>query len=127
MPKYDNVHFDPPAPSARVILRSPQSGATVSDVPMLIDTGADVTLLPRLAVDRLGLTPLAEQGSELTGFDGSKQLAPTVELDVIFLRRRFQGRFVLIDDECGILGRNVLNHLTLLFDGPRKEWSEHVP
>jgi hypothetical protein len=47
MPSYDAMHFDPPAPVAQVILRNPHSGATVSDVPLLVDTGADITLLPR--------------------------------------------------------------------------------
>jgi hypothetical protein len=46
MPGYDASGFDPPAPVARVVLRNPHSGATVSDVLLLLDTGADVTLLP---------------------------------------------------------------------------------
>jgi hypothetical protein len=55
MPSYDASHFDPPAPVARVRLRNPQSGATVSDVLWLMDTGADITLLPRTAVEPLGV------------------------------------------------------------------------
>ncbi len=39
MPSYDATHFDPPAPIAQVILRDPHSGAAVSDVPLLMDTG----------------------------------------------------------------------------------------
>ncbi len=48
MPSYDATHFDPPAPIAQVILRDPHSEAAVSDVPLLMDTGADITLLPVL-------------------------------------------------------------------------------
>ena len=55
MPKYDSESFDPPAPVAYVTLRNPATGASLSDVPMLIDTGADVTLLPRTYVDKLGI------------------------------------------------------------------------
>jgi len=51
MPSYDASHFDPPAPVARVTLRHPHNGAMVSDVLLLLDTGADVTLLPRMAVE----------------------------------------------------------------------------
>ena len=61
MPNYDTSSFDPPAPVARVTLRHPHNGATVSDVPLLLDTGADVTLLPRTAVERLGVPLLADQ------------------------------------------------------------------
>ena len=47
MRNYDAAHFDPPAPIARVTLRNPHDGATIADVPLLLDTGADITLLPR--------------------------------------------------------------------------------
>jgi hypothetical protein len=46
MPSYDASHFDPPAPVARVTLRNPHTAATVSDVLLLLDTGADITFCP---------------------------------------------------------------------------------
>ena len=127
MLSYDASHFDPPAPVARVTLRNPYSGATLSDVQLLLDTGADVTLLPRAAVERLGVPLLADQRYELMGFDGSKSFAPVVMLDMLFLRRAFRGRYLLIEEERGILGRDILNHVTVLLDGPRQHWSEHAP
>jgi hypothetical protein len=75
MPSNDASHFDPPAPVARVMLRNPHSGATVSDVLLLLDTGADITLLPHTAVEPLGVPLLAGQRYELMGFDGSKSFA----------------------------------------------------
>jgi len=127
MPSYDALHFDPPAPVARVTLRNPQSGATVSDVLLLVDTGADITLLPRTAVERLGVPLLAAQQYELMGFDGSKSFAPVVMLDTVFLQRAFRGRYLLVEEERGILGRDILNHVSLLLEGPRQQWSEHAP
>ena len=127
MPSYDAAHFDPPAPVARVILRNPHSGATVPDVLLLVDTGADVTLLPQIAVESLGVPLLAGQQYELMGFDGSKSFAPVVMLDVLFLRRAFRGRYLLIEAERGVMGRDILNHLSLLLDGPRQQWAEHGP
>ncbi len=38
--------------------------------------------------------------------------------------RRFRGRFLLIDAEVGVVGRNVLNHVRLLLDGPALSWEE---
>lgn len=124
MPNYDASHFDPPAPVARVTLRNPHNGATVSDVLLLLDTGADVTLLPRMAVERFGVPLLANQRYELMGFDGSKSFAPVVMLDTIFLQLAFRGRYLLIEEERGILGRDILNHVMVLLDGPRQQWSE---
>jgi hypothetical protein len=127
MPNYDTSSFDPPAPVARVTLRHPHNGATVSDVPLLLDTGADVTLLPRTAVERLGVPLLADQQYELMGFDGSTSFAPVVMLDMLFLRRAFRGRYLLIEAEHGILGRDILHHIAVLLDGPRQQWLEQAP
>ncbi len=53
MPAYDGAQFTPPAPLAQVTLRNPDTGTSWSDVPMLLDTGADVTLVPQTVVDIL--------------------------------------------------------------------------
>jgi hypothetical protein len=127
MPTYDASHFNPPAPVARAILRNTQSGATISDVLLLVDSGVDVTLLPRKAVEGIGVPLTAGQGYELMGFDGSKSLAPAVTLDMIFLKRIFRGQYLLIEEERGILGRDILNNIALLLDGPGQRWEEQTP
>lgn len=127
MPDYETSLFDPPAPAARVVLRNPDAGTTVSDVLLLLDTGADVTLLPHASVQALGVSPLADLRYELMGFDGSKSFAPVGLIDMVFLNRVFRDRYLLTEDESGILGQDILNHVTLLLDGPRQQWSEQVP
>ena len=64
---------------------------------------------------------------ELMGFDGSKSFAPVVMLDLLFLQRAFRGRYLLIEAERGIMGRDILNHVTVLLDGPRQQWAEYAP
>jgi hypothetical protein len=112
MPLYDDHFFIPPAPLARVTLRYPENDTTVSDVPMLLDLGADVTLLPQASVALLGTTMRINESYELLGFDGSVSQAQAVQLNLIFLRRRFKGRFLLIKQEWGIIGRDVLNYVS---------------
>ena len=126
MSSYDATRYSPPAPLAQVALRHLNDNATVTDVPLLLDTGADVTLLPVLAVERLGAQQLPGQRYELMGFDGNASTAPVVILDVLFLRRAFRGRYLLIEEERGVMGRDILNHLALLLDGPQQQWLEHV-
>jgi len=92
---------------------------------MLLDSGADVTLIPQAIANLLGVTAASDKQYELTGFDGSTSLAPVVLLELFFCNRTFRGQFLLIDQEWGILGRNVLNAVRLLFDGPRLAWDEH--
>ena len=65
MPTYDSSGFDPPAPVARVMLRDPTSGASLAEVLLLIDTGADITLLPQAAVERLGVKPIGGTNYQL--------------------------------------------------------------
>jgi predicted aspartyl protease len=125
MPKYDSESFDPPAPVAHVSLRDPVTGASLSNVPLLIDTGADVTLLPVSYVEQLGLKPVPDVSYEIQGFDGEPKLAQMVELELVFLGKKFSGQFLLIDQLIGILGRNILNALSITFDGPRGKWDEH--
>ena len=124
MPAYDASLFNPPAPLARVTLRNQDNGSMVSDVPMLLDTGADVTLIPQSSVNQLGLNTDPNENYELMGFDGNTSVAQVVRVDLILLRRVFRGRFLITVQGCGILGRDILNHLTLVFDGPRLNWSE---
>lgn len=124
MPIYNSVDFDPPAPVAGVELRTPDSGAILSDVPMLLDTGADVTLIPESAANRLGILFDSEQRYELMSFDGNTSFAPVVRLQLTFCNRVFRGQFLVTDQPWGILGRNILNAMPLLFDGPRLIWED---
>jgi hypothetical protein len=124
MPSYDASNYEPPAPVAQVTLRNLDATVISTEIPLLVDSGADATLLPRSAVERLGVQPLADTHYELIGFDGNRSLASAVIVDVIFLDRIYRGRYLLIDAEQGILGRDVLNHVVLLLNGPGKEWSQ---
>ena len=125
MPAYEGRPFEPPAPVARVCLRNPETGMALQDVPMLIDSGADVSLVPLASVNRLGVATDSSMGYELMGFDGSRSVSRVVRLDLLFLGRAFKGQFLLIDQEWGFLGRDVLKHLAILLHGPQSNWSEH--
>ena len=119
MPSYDALHYDPPAPIAQVTLRS-ANGATVSEVLLLLDTGADTTLLPRSAIARLGINLDPALAYDLIAFDRTRSTTQAVDLDMIFLKKAFRGRYLLIDGDHGILGRDVLASVMLLLDGPRR-------
>jgi hypothetical protein len=106
------------------VLRHPHTGAKLSDVLMLLDSGADVTLIARASAMQVGATVEPGSAYVLVGFDGSSSTAEAVQLDLVFLKRAFKGRFLLTDQPCGVLGRDVLNHLAVLLDGPNLSWTE---
>jgi Retroviral aspartyl protease len=115
MQVYDAARFDPPAPLALVTVGSEELGIVIHDVPMLLDTGADVSLLPQ---------SLVATQYELQAFDGTKSTAPAVTVELQFLGKSFRGQFLLIDSWHGVLGRNILNNLSILFNGPSWKWVE---
>jgi len=91
MPSYESSGFTPPAPVDRVMLRNPDTGDSVEDIPMLLDTGADVTLIPQNALLTLRIRPNENKRYELIGFDGNVSLSSVARLDLIFCGRTFRG------------------------------------
>ena len=124
MPKYDTSGVQPPAPVVEVTVQEINGGASLAAVLLLLDTGADTTLLPRRVVEQLGVALTEGVGIELAGYDGRLQTAPSASLGVIFLGRIYRGEFALIDGDMGVLGRDILNHVALVFHEPRGEWFE---
>ena len=90
---------------------------------MLIDSGADATLLPRSAATSLGLEGTGER-YQLVGFDGTVSESEAVLASLAFLQWKFRGRYLLTDAGVGVVGRDNLNHLRLLLDGPALHWEE---
>jgi len=124
MPAYDGTRFDPPAPLVHGSLRNPDIGAVLPEVPMLLDSGADVTLLARAVMSPLGLSAIPGNHYELVAFDGSRSFAAVTRLELQFCRRTFRGQSLLIEHAWSILGRNVLNAVAILLDGPNLSWRE---
>jgi predicted aspartyl protease len=125
MPKYDTKNFGPPAPVAYVTLRHPVTGASITNIPMLLDTGADVTLVPIEALDKLGIDPAEGDAYEVQGFGGDSHLIKAVNLEMILLGKKFTGQFLSIDQPIEILGGNILNSVSILMDGNHLKWDEY--
>lgn len=126
MTKFD-PSYEPPAPTTKIILRNIATGERLRNIDMLLDTGADITLLPKSYIETLEIKPSENQKYELTGFDGSIVLAEIFYLQIIFLGKRFTGNYCVVDSRTGVLGRDILNQISLLFDGPNLEWDEIRP
>jgi hypothetical protein len=75
-------------------------------------------------VKSLGLEGTGER-YQLVGFDGTISESEAVHGNLVFLRRNFRGRYLVTDAEVGVIGRDILNHLRLLLDGPAMSWEEH--
>lgn len=121
MPAYEAGDFEPPAPVIRATVRGP-SNAAYQDVPLLIDTGADVSVIPLSVATAVGAaTQPCSAPVQLYG--GDQMTCLQAELSIEFLRYRVRGPFLVAESDYGILGRNIVNLLLITLDGPRLSWS----
>lgn len=91
---------------------------------MLLDTGSDITLLSRNYCEAIGVKVSETESLELEGFNQTTSIAYYVSLEFIFLNKLFRGKFLVYDQQEGILGRDVLNEFSIVFDGINLEWNE---
>lgn len=110
---------DPPAPGVLLNLAHPVTGRRAEGIPALVDTGADLSVLPNRLVADLGLLQVDEQVVE--GFDGRPRVLP-VYLVVLHDRDLppVEIRVVRGDVSNAILGRDVLNRYKVVLDGPKQ-------
>lgn len=116
MPAYEAGAWEPPAPIVRATVRGP-SGAAAVDVPMLIDSGSDVSVVPQVVVEAVEAAVSPSQ-VPIEFYSGAGETWDEARLSVEFARYRFEGLFLVGEASYGILGRNVLNLLAVTLDGP---------
>lgn len=118
--KYDET-FDPPAPIAVIALRNVETSERAENISVQLDTGADVSLLPLRAIEKLQIKSSGET-IKLIGFNESENVSDIYALQIIFSGKRLTGDYCAIDGENGILGRDVLNEFSIIFDSINFEW-----
>ena len=112
-----NSSFDPPAPVLPIQLSPPLTSAYASAI-ALIDTGADMTVIPRSLTKKLSLQRVDIAYTQ--GVWGNVTESPvfsallkceTGEVKII--------RVISWDENYAILGRDLLNQWKLNLDGPK--------
>jgi len=109
---------DPAGPFLYVTVANPISGQQLENIAGQIDTAADRTVVPRAIVELLGL---AQNGSaSFLGFAGSITELPLYIMEVLIHDLSpIRIRAVVGEQEPWILlGRDALNMLRILLDGP---------
>ena len=114
---YDS-NYVPPAPVVQVLLSNPVNPSSQMTFTALVDTGADITVVPDSVAAQLGLV---HQGDILVrGFNGASVLRPTFIVDIQIGRHWFDlVEVISAPTNELILGRNVLNLLDLRLNGPQ--------
>jgi len=113
-----NQQLTPPAPFVHVTIRPPERGIAVSDLPALLDTAADITVIPAQVAEELQLIPLDEV--PIGGFDGRVSWVSTFLVQLAL--RQCTPKVIRVvasrDEPYVLLGRDVLNDYRATLDGP---------
>ena len=110
--------YFPPMPALQIELGYPGETLTLGPLTAIVDTGADGTLVPQSLLDQIGAPFIDEVRAR--GQWGSWRNLQMFTVDIRVEGLRLSAVEVVGDDEGEeiILGRNILNRLRLLLDGP---------
>ncbi len=115
---YEAEHFDPPAVALCGYVTIKSAVSDIHHVPMLIDHRAQMSRCSRRITVPNRSSPPTPDNTNWKHSTAQMSTAPAITAELLFLGQTFRGQFLLIDSWHGILGRNVLNNLSLLLDGP---------
>lgn len=115
---YDET-YDPAAPVCQINLSVASTGSSVS-LPAIIDTGADATIVPLDYLRQIGARRVFE--ASLRSQWGERRSVYLYLIDLRLGELTLPGVYVVGDDRGDevVLGRDVLNRLRLVLDGPKR-------
>jgi len=121
MKRFDTRRFSPPAAVGNIKLQNPRKKSPVKVVEVQLDSGADMTCLPKESIE--SFSNLTYSMVRVKGYSGESQVCRTYFIDIIFNGYIFKYVQVIpIEDEIGFLGRDILNQLKTVLDGPKLKW-----
>ena len=114
---HDRGYF-PPIPVLSVKFGRSGERPWLGPFEAIVDTGADTTILPDSVVEQLKITPI-NPGQLVTQW-GDVHPVNIYLLDIEVEEQRIPGTIVAGDAASKdiVLGRSLLNHLSLFIDGP---------
>jgi len=108
----------PPAPFLEIIVRHPGEPTLAVNILAKIDTAADVSAIPAMLVNQLGL-PITRK-LLVEGYEGVPALVITYGVVFEVAQARFKGlRVVAFPDDYVLLGRDILNYFYVQLNGPK--------
>lgn len=116
---YDQQNFNPPAPVMEVSLSIPGAQSVILKSPALLDSGADITVIPEQIVQELQLKYVDEITA--CGYDGVPKQVFIYSVKLIFDGLgNFIVRAITLNNDHALIGRDIINKWSLLLEGKKK-------
>ena len=116
---YTSSYF-PPAPILDVVLVAQPQGNRSNSVAGFVDTGADASIVPLDLLEQIGARYVTEQ--RVRSYFGEARNVRAYLVDVVIDGITLPGIEVVGDVGYEtLIGRDVLNRLRLVLDGPRQQ------
>lgn len=117
---YDST-YTPPAPALDLRLAAPGDTPKAGPLTAIVDTGSDATLIPNQYLEQVEAIDSGD--AVLHSVLGETREVHLYEVDIHIDSLLVPGVIVVGDDYGDeiVMGRDVLNKLILLLDGPRNE------
>lgn len=115
-----NHDYTPPAPTVEIWLAAPGEALTVGPIEAFIDSGADVTFIPRQQLRPLRVKALRRR--TLRSQWGERRPVDVYSVEIGIGDNLRLSWVEAVADDIGselVLGRSALNKLRVLLDGPR--------
>ncbi len=115
------THYFPPIPALSVYLARVGETPSIGPFVAILDTGSDATLIPVKYIEQLDVP--ADYPTQLRGPWGNARRIQVYTIDFVISGMSLPGVEIVGDDMGSeiILGRNILNRLVLLLDGPKQQ------
>lgn len=121
MPYSFDAQFVLPFPQLPVVIRNIASTDTTLEITALLDTGADATLVPKSFLEQIQADEL--YATRIRSHWGEWRAVTVYVVDLVVAGENLPAVEVIADElgDVVLLGRNVLNQLILLLDGPGQQ------
>ncbi len=117
MINYDQT-FEPPAPLLNIVIFAPTDTHVRANTQALLDTGAEISVIPDVVVRQLALTPYAVMLVE--AYDSRTRQLPLYAVTLEIAGTHLSTvKMVAYPVNYAILGRDILNRFVVTLDGPR--------
>lgn len=117
---YASDYF-PPAPVIQIRFGLPDETLQIGPVSALVDSGADVTIVPTSIPEMLGTE--SDNDKLIRAYSGDARIVQMYYLDIGIGEHRYPAVMVAADPqvEQAMIGRNLLNKLIVTLNGPKQE------